>query len=348
MTATITVSGTAFTAVSVNIKNRSKQELQDEQISLNAQKINGTNAKENDFVYDSKQMKDDDEQTVVFDDATSGKKVAVLLDKNTIEKLKTHFGEDDVYTRNDGIVRLNNKAESFVAGWFEDIAYKREVLNADTNKDNKIDKEEYSKTKSFMHGYIEVSANANSMESIKDVATENYADGSRVLASDYVQNLKSDYTSLDNILNDSINTDSNYDKSITLEETLKFTYKTNNITLAVAKDTKDLFGNAFGNDITKALDNLITKEISKKQQDEEEQKKKLEALQKLMASGGDISVLSAEERLLVQSELVKYTKTSDKYDIKELQNLYEAMQKTNEYKNAIEDNTLGKYYERKS
>jgi hypothetical protein len=214
--------------------------------------------------------------------------------------------------------------------------------------DNKISKEEYSKTKSFMHGYIEVNVNGESVESIKDVATENYADGSTVLTSDYMQNLKEDYTSLDNILGESINSDSNYDKSITLEEKLKFTYKTNNVMLAVAKDTKDLFGNTFGQSITKALDNLITKEINKKQSEESETAKKLEALQKLIASGGDIGVLSAEEKVLLQNEISKYTKKDDKYNTKELQDLYNTIQKTNEYKTTQTEDTLGKYYEDRS
>lgn len=347
MTPSVIVSGTAFTAVSVSAKDRSKQKLSEEQIFFN--KSQTSSVVKSDFVYETKEDTRGDKQIVVFDDTKSEEKVAISLDKQTVEKLKTHFGEDDVYARQDGIVRLDNKAEAFVSGWFQDIAYKREVLDADMDGDGKINDQEYRTTKSFMHGYIEIGTNGGSVGSIKDVVTENYADGSGLLSNDYVQHLKSEYTSLDNILNDTINSDSNYDKNITLEETLKFVYKTSSTTVAVAKDAKDLFGQDLDKDISKTLDKLITKEVNKKQQDEEKQKKKLEALKKLIASGGDAGVLNAEERALVQNELARYSKTDDKYDTKELQNLYDTMQKTKEYKDAAtKDDTTGLYYEDRS
>jgi predicted secreted Zn-dependent protease len=71
----------------------------------------------------------------------------------------------------------------------------------------------------------------------------------------------------------------------------------------------------------------------------------MEALQKLIASGGDTSVLSADEKALLQNELAKYAKTDDKYDTNELQNLHETMQKVKEYKDSTDEETLGKYYQ---
>jgi predicted heme/steroid binding protein len=214
-------------------------------------------------------------------------------------------------------------------------------------------KEEYSKTKSFFGGGendgVEYSSNGN-IYSISDTIGETYRDGTRVSKTDYLQNLKSDSTSIDEILNEDINTNTNFDNNITLEEILKYDYKTNNLTVAAAKDIKDLsksFSTNFEG-LSKALDNLITKEINKKQSEKSETAKKLEALQKLIASGGDIGVLSAEEKVLLQNEISKYTKKDDKYNTKELQDLYNTIQKTNEYKTTQTEDTLGKYYEDRS
>ncbi|MBU0502425.1 MAG: hypothetical protein KJ811_04155, partial [Candidatus Margulisbacteria bacterium] len=76
---------------------------------------------------------------VAFNDPVSKKVAVVSLSSATMDKLKTHFGENDFYERKDGITRLDNKAEAFVGGWFGDIAYKREFFKADSNNDGKLD-----------------------------------------------------------------------------------------------------------------------------------------------------------------------------------------------------------------
>jgi hypothetical protein len=341
ITAKIAAEGTVFTAVSVKAQNRSDQELSNEQISLEKPSKDS----KGEFAYLRNESSGDTKQTVVFDDPESGKKVALTLDNKTIEKLKTHFGSDDVYTRSDGIVRLDNKAEAFVSGWFADVAYKREVLGADQNNDGKIDDQEYRKTKSFAHGYIEIEMHHGSINAINDVVTENYADGSRLNPNDYMQHLKSDSTTLDTIVGESINSDTNYDGNIGLDEMLKFVYKTSSTAVAVTKDAKDLFGGNIDKELSSALDDIITNTIHKKKENNDEESKKMEALQKLIASGGDVSVLSADEKVLLQNELAKYTKTDDKYDTKELQTLHETIQKVKEYKDATDEETLGKYYQ---
>jgi hypothetical protein len=337
----VTVTGTAFTAVSVKSQNRSDQELSSEQISLEKPSKDA----KSEFAYLTNESSGESKQAVVFDDPGSGKKVALTLDNKTIEKLKTHFGSDDVYTRSDGIVRLDNKAEAFVSGWFADVAYKREVLGADQNNDGKIDDHEYRKTKSFVHGYIDIEMYHGSITAINDVVTENYADGSRLNPNDYMQHLKSDSTTFNTIVGESVNTDTNYDGNIGLDEMLKFVYKTGNTSVAVTKDAKDLFGGNIDKKLSSALDDIITNTIHKKKETDDEESKKMEALQKLIASGGDTSVLSADEKALLQNELAKYAKTDDKYDTNELQNLHETMQKVKEYKDSTDEETLGKYYQ---
>ncbi len=341
ITAKIVAEGTVFTAASVKVHDRSDQGLSAEPISLEK----SSKDIKNDFAYLTNASSSDGKQTVVFNDAQSGQKVALTLDNKTIEKLKTHFGTDDVYARRDGIVRLDNKAEAFVSGWFADVAYKREVLGADQNNDGKINDQEYRKTKSFIHGYIEIDMNHGSISSINDVVTENYADGSRLNQNDYMQHLKSDSTTLDTIVDESLNIDHDYDGNIGLDEMLKFVYKTGSTAVAVTKDAKDLFGGNIDKKLDSALDGIITNTIHKKKETDDEESKKMEALQKLIASGGDVSALSADEKVLLQNELAKYTKTNEKYDTKELQGLQETMQKVREYKDGTNEEKLGLYYQ---
>ena len=153
---------------------------------------------------------------------------------------------------------------------------------------------------------------------MEDVITKTYKSGEKLASGDYVQSFKAEYTTIDNVLEDTINTDKNFDGAATLDEILKFTYKTRNTELAVANDVSDMFGVSLDTVLNGSLNGLIASKIKKHNNDEEEQKKKLEAIQKLIAAGGDITVLSLEEKELLKYELLKYTKkiTSDmKYKI---------------------------------
>ncbi len=337
----IKIEGTAFSAVPFAAQNKNKHTLQAEQISIENNE---------DFVYKFADNQNADEnKIVVFDDAKSGKKVAVKLNDKTIEKLKKYFGEEDVYAREDGMVRLNNKAEAFVSGWFGDIAYNREVLGADKDKDGKINEEEYRQTKSFFGGYvsIEVSKKSGKVVSMEDVITSSYKGGVTLASGDYVQSFKTEYTNIDTVLQDTINTDKNFDGTETLEEILKFTYKTDNTMLAVANDVSDMFGISLDTVLNGSLDGLISSKIKKRNNDEEEQKKKLEAIQKLIAAGGDISVLSPEEKELLRYELAKYKrKDSESYDVNDLNKLSDELKNMQTYKeNADSSNeTVGTYY----
>ena len=337
----IKIEGTAFSAVPFAAQNKDKHTLQAEQITIENNE---------DFVYKFADNQNTDEnKTVVFDDAKSGKKVAVKLNDKTIEKLKKYFGEEDVYAREDGMVRLNNKAEAFVSGWFGDIAYNREVLGADKDKDGKINEEEYRQTKSFFGGYvsIEVSKKSGKVVSMEDVITSSYKGGVKLASGDYVQSFKTEYTNIDTILQDTINTDKNFDGTETLEEILKFTYKTDNTMLAVANDVSDMFGISLDAVLNGSLDGLISSKIKKRNNDEEEQKKKLEAIQKLIAAGGDVSVLSPEEKELLRYELARYQrKDSESYDVNDLNKLSDELKNMQTYKeNADSSNeTVGTYY----
>ena len=132
---TIQAIGTAFTAMKVAVNTKTKQQLEDEESigqtsdtpkSLNSQKTNDTKNTNN------------NEQTLLFADPTNGNLVKLNLSNKNIEKLKSHFSNEDFYERKDKTLRLNGEAEAYVSGWFGDIAYKREFLKADTDNDGFI------------------------------------------------------------------------------------------------------------------------------------------------------------------------------------------------------------------
>ena len=72
---------------------------------------------------------------VYFKDNTSGEYIKIGLSDENLAKLKSVFDIKDFFNRDDGSTILNGKAESFVGGWFGDIAYKRGYLEADSNSD---------------------------------------------------------------------------------------------------------------------------------------------------------------------------------------------------------------------
>ena len=156
------ISGTAFTAVSTNIVDRTAKELSKEVIpSFDNSKIDKTS----DISYSSTQ-KVENSSLVAFKDPTNDKYVILSLKDSTLDKLKSHFGENDFFQREDGITRLDNKAEAFVGGWFGDIAYKREFLKADANKDGNLDSNEYLNTKNSFSHHGEVSGHGNEIDKI--------------------------------------------------------------------------------------------------------------------------------------------------------------------------------------
>ena len=92
-------------------------------------------------------------QTIYFRDPLNQKITQSALSSESISRLKEFFGDGDFYTRKDGSLILNGKAENFVSGWYGDIAYTREYLKADKNHDGFMDKAELDETKSGFGTY---------------------------------------------------------------------------------------------------------------------------------------------------------------------------------------------------
>lgn len=77
---------------------------------------------------------------ISFKDKISNNTINLKLSDENLEKLKTYFGSQDFDKI--GRIILKGEAESFVSGWFGDIAYKRNYVGADSDKNGILSTEE--------------------------------------------------------------------------------------------------------------------------------------------------------------------------------------------------------------
>lgn len=293
------ITGTAFRAVSADTIDRTNDELKNEQIIVKATKEIDSNVG---------YMTIEKNNLVAFNDPVSGELAVISLNSSTMDKLKAHFGTNDFYERDDGITRLDNKAEAFVGGWFGDIAYKREFLSADQNQDGKLDSNEYLETRNEFFGHGELYSSGMEVMVIEKNYVKSNGNDSRIVRynrDDYTQP-----TSIDEELNTTLKIDKNFDNTITLRESFNKNGK-----FAMLTDDK------FGTEIIKeAVKKGILPEEALEirllaEEEENNAAKKQQALAKLMANGGDGLKLSAEERSLLGGELSQYKKEDGTHTI---------------------------------
>lgn len=216
----IETQGIAFTSYDVKAKKLTKEEMTNEKISFD-KNLKKTNNLE-DISYHTT-TKTDSSKLTIFKDPTNDKYVIVSLSEETIEKLKTHFNDDDFMQKEDATVRLTGDAEAFVSGWFADIAYKREFLEADENNDGNISKDEYFNVKNSYDSVVNAVIKVNNKGGEKlayysEKVTEQYIkykESSSVYRDSNVNNL---VVSLDEELNRTLTLDKNFDGMTTPEE----------------------------------------------------------------------------------------------------------------------------------
>lgn len=130
---------TIFSSTKQAANNRSASELKELDKSIDG--IASTKIKVN---YGESDFKN----KVYFKDGTSGEYIKIGLSDDNLAKLKNTFNQNDFYDRDNGSIILSGNAESFVAGWFSDIAYKRGYLNADSDGNGSMSSDELANTNS--------------------------------------------------------------------------------------------------------------------------------------------------------------------------------------------------------
>ena len=281
---TIQALGTAFTAMKVAVNTKTKQQLEEEESigqtsdtskTSNTQKANDKTISPN-----------DNEQTVIFADPTNGNLVKLNLSNKNIEKLKSHFSNEDFYERKDKTLRLNGEAEAYVSGWFGDIAYKREFLKADADNDGKLSEGEYQNTR---NGYLtigEAKGIGNKVLSVTETVTETYT-------TPHTKRPEQG-ESVESMLDFTLNTDKNQDGQLSDMEYLESIGGYRNLLIDNARKHlendptlgKDYFSGGAQTDADLELLAL-----------------QMRATQKLLASNGNENLLTAEEREALGTEL---------------------------------------------
>ena len=257
--------GTAFTSYDVKANKQTKEQLVNENVSFHDD-INKTNEIENISYHTTTESST--AKPTVFKDPTNDKYVITSLDDTTIEKLKTHFSEDDFIEKEDGSIRLTGDAEAFVSGWFGDIAYKRDFLEADVNDDGEISKSEYSNVKNSYNSdadvLIMVDGTSKKIASFQENVTEQYVtlDTGNITYRNH-QDSEELPSSLDDELNMTLILDKNFDGIMTLTESYLETDESKQDT--VMSDLKSLGETAepMNNSSTGLIDILIGSSLDK-------------------------------------------------------------------------------------
>lgn len=105
---------------------------------------------------------------VSFKDTVSGNTINLKLSDENLNKLKLHFGSHNLSQENGKIV-LSGEAEKFVSGWFGDIAFKRNYVGADSDKNGFLNDEEKALTYAGYSSENSITLSANRSSNIDSV-----------------------------------------------------------------------------------------------------------------------------------------------------------------------------------
>ncbi|ULO04108.1 hypothetical protein [Campylobacter sp. RM12651] len=188
----------------------------------------------------------------IYFESKNGISSASISDES-LDKLKSHFDSKDFYKREDGSIILNGNAEKYISGWFSDIAYARGYVAANKNNNDFLNKDEL----------LELNVVAKfSLDGTNPQNYQSYQKIERFLA-DNTTILDSVPKNIDEALNQTILSNSDFDDTITLGESEEF---------AANKNPQNLNTQ---NTSTQNV-NLASNEIKSTNVDDEEAKKKQE------------------------------------------------------------------------
>ena len=112
---------------------------------------------------------------ISFKDKVSGSTINLRLSDENLSRLKTTFGSQDFDKDENGKITISGEAENFVSGWFGDIAYKRNYVGADGDKNGFLNDSEKGDT---LAGYSTESTytlgSGNNVTSVQMHGVSNY------------------------------------------------------------------------------------------------------------------------------------------------------------------------------
>lgn len=223
---------------------------------------------------------------VLFNDPTSGDRISALLSKENLERLQEKFDKKDFFTREDGLIRLSGKAESYVSGWYAHItAGDVEAQKADLDRDGKFSESERELIKDgYEFGILEKGILNNGMV-VHSVSTNSKADNTNV-------------RTIEDLLNNFITQDQNLDGEISVKEHIEVTRG------SLAETLKNILKSQ-ENSLAKMMDNSnqANNEAVKTKRKNKPNISALEEAAKILAKikqSKDLSLLSLQEQEVVR------------------------------------------------
>lgn len=222
-TTKLNLSGNIYQANSTNHKTLAEHQLNGEEINKQVAKNGGV--------------------VIAFDSGVKdGEIVTTEISQELFAKLKDEFKDRSFYSRDDGMIRLNSKANNYVSAWHKEIALKRGYLEADKDNSGKIEEDEAKELKiGFDRGFsynfyndkiTEMNSSAQGAGYQRYGDTINFLNLQRGSSDIYSQHIDFEL-SLEDELEQTILSDTNFDKTVALKEGLAREYGS----LDKAKDT---------------------------------------------------------------------------------------------------------------
>lgn len=259
--------------------------------------------------------------TIYLRDYIAKSELSLKLSDENLRSLKEHFGEQD-FKDKEGGVQLLGKAQSYVFGWFADIAYQRGYLQADFDGDGELSLDEQKRTKSYFSdfGYYEYDEMAKVVRSMVTTGAQNYLSFSDFKENDALIALFKDfsytYSNIETALNQTLKQDKNFDGIVAMGELFSAD--------EMAKKRKDmvlydLYQSGVRDWTPRVFEAFadIHKFKSKNEQKDDESSKLILAMLKAMTLG--FEQLSSDEKELVSRELPKLKDESKKLDLARLE-----------------------------
>ncbi|MEY4503932.1 MAG: hypothetical protein RL154_224 [Pseudomonadota bacterium] len=318
----ITLSGVAFMGII------SRPSYRDKNFFANEEKASQNNRQEHSLSAPTNTTK------VMFTDSLNGANVIIDIINKNVKNLQNNFSTEDFYSRKDGTIRLNGKAEVFVSGWYQDIAYTRNFIGADNNKDGQLSDSEYSDTKNEFRAsgsmLVRLGSEKSFVMSADEQIEKSYVNTNSEVSNTIKYNKNYRPTSISDELNTTLRIDKDLNSKITLEEALKSndvydSLDTKDIIVEQVRQITGLKNLSFFNNednnkqkMPESINDTINRLTSKYKNKKDEKTLAMEAIQKLISANGNESVLSSDEKAAIQSEISKV-----KQDLKDVKLLDE-------------------------
>ncbi|WP_104722602.1 hypothetical protein [Helicobacter mesocricetorum] len=229
---------------------------------------------------------DSNYKLVLFNDPTSGDRISALLSKENLDRLQEKFDKKNFFTREDGLIRLSGKAESYVSGWYTHITTGDvEAQKADLDKDGKFSESERELIKDGYEFEILEKGILNKGMVVHSVSTNSKADNTNV-------------RTIEDLLDNFITQDQNLDGEISVKEHIEVTRG------SLAETLKNILKSQ-ENPLAKMIDNS-NKAINEGIKTKKKNKLDISALEeaaKILAKikrSGDLSSLSPQEQEIVR------------------------------------------------